>query len=370
MLGRKMASVHVGARPFHSLHMLMARYRLHRQGLISIMQQTLTDAQLQEEERNQARGGALENSRSHAALGDIIMHRAQFLTERGEYEKCDTALRSWAKISESQMEARTLAEHKTAEAKNLLAKGNEPRAIELLESVAYPIVQDLEPSAEEDLDTQIRLYQRSFNWATITLAMVYCSHGSARDFQKVLELSAPRLSGLLRSNARYGFLAADYRILTCEVMLRTKEFDRFQEQLDLLVKDLEHPLQRSNNPRQLRHMWTAKCLFARFFHMQERWAQATDAWVAALLLESITEDMIDKDEFKDEYRQCICVYSLAVCLLHRGSRKAKTYFEVLEKHVKGLRHPRTDPDYTQWLTYLSSDHSLPSKFRKRVLGKV
>ncbi|ETN41208.1 uncharacterized protein HMPREF1541_03143 [Cyphellophora europaea CBS 101466] len=346
-------------------------YMHHRLGEERLMQQTLSHRQNYEQRTE--RSEQVVSSRAHAALGNIIMHRAQFLTKAGLYEDCENALGSWVQRSGSMMENHTMSELKTASAVNLYAQGDQAEAIRLLSEVVYPFMQSQGQFGGRL--PQRNVSQRAFNWAAISLCQIHCRQGTEDQLREVMDIITPLLAVLMPTDERFGFAACDYRILECEVLLRGKHWEDFQAKANILMEDLtQPPIYAGHNPRREDHQRQVKHMLARYFHMRGEWSYAVEAWTAALASENVDRAKIESNAFKDDYKVCICVLSLAVCLSHskqpQAVKTARVYFEVLEKHVNGLKHPAAEPDATRWLEYLYTDAKLPSKFQKKVLGKA
>jgi hypothetical protein len=116
-----------------------ARLRLGNERKVEEAKAILLRAQELEESGNETRGGP-SNSRAHAALGDVILHRANFLfaDEQEHFEEGTQVLRGWKPTTinlaeTSQMERRTLTYIKTALAARMTKQGKYEDAMKELE---------------------------------------------------------------------------------------------------------------------------------------------------------------------------------------------------------------------------------------------
>jgi hypothetical protein len=116
-----------------------ALLRLGNEKKVEEAKAILLRAQELEELGNETRGGP-SNSRAHAALGDVILHRANFLfaDEQEHFEEGTRVLGGWkpttANLAEtSQMERRTLTYIKTALAARMTTQEKYQDAMKELE---------------------------------------------------------------------------------------------------------------------------------------------------------------------------------------------------------------------------------------------
>lgn len=359
-----MGCIYVSHTPYCNVLTLIIIGRHDANGHSDMADTILKKAQALEEERRQNRGNHKENPRAHAALGDIIMHRAQFMTRRKLYNECDEVINSWAPCdvdAPTDIETKTYSDLKTANARNLLAQGEESKAKEILLDITHPVQ---ERTATGEIRNIMHLNAHSFHWATVTLSEIFCKEGK---FEEALKLVNPRIDEFEKSDIGHEFLFVDYLRLRCEAALRLKDFTAVEGFMNDLIKELDDSLRQAGNLRQFEQMATAKSLWARFHHMQQSWEAAIDFWKAVLSWYGIeVPQNANLSDGKHKYDIAVSILSLAICFAEAHQKESHELFDRLDSHPESLVHPAHNPDYTQWLAYLCKSRKIPEKLREKL----
>ncbi|KAM0332048.1 hypothetical protein ACHAQA_002317 [Verticillium albo-atrum] len=321
----------------------------------------LKRCQLAEEHAAAVRGQP-QDARANAALGDLIMHRAQFLFETEAFDEGSRILRSWKRMpdqSDSQMERRTALYVNTALAKRQIAEGAPDSATTTLEA----LVEGTKP-----LPTDIALKKSDLNWATVLLGQLYCLRGLGTDAAaraapgKLVKLLEPRVEELLALQARYEFITSDFRLLLCEARLQMGKHELVQQELAALVTDLGHPLQ-VGNPRSQSQLSKARIMEARVLHVRREWTAAVAAWRVALRMEGVSDASLDVGdvELAGHHQVAVCVYSLGIAVFFEGDRKrAAKLVDLVKGDPKSgyLVNPVGKLDYTGWVSELDKQYAV------------
>ena len=289
-------------------------------------------------------------SRAHAALGDLIMHRAQFLFRERRYDDGKELVKLWKPVSESEYEMTVASNLRIESDKIDIAQGQMDEAVKHLREVA---------AAGKNSNPVIK--QTDVNWATVLLCQVDCWQANYEQVEVDLQ---PRVQQLLRIGARADYITSDFRILLCESLLGLQRFRDAEMHVADLCTDLRRPDQ-IKNPRASDQLFQALCLKARCFQVQRRWHEAKSCWIDALEHEKVTKQMIQNGEIKSEsYWVNLGVYSLGIVYYHlKREELGETYVSIakerLSKHAS--KGDPGDPgeilDYTKWYRTLEDSDS-------------
>jgi len=298
---------------------------------------------------------SLKTPRNNAAMGDLVLHRAQCLFWQRNYPLAARIVQSWSPTTASRLETRIHRQLRAAMCKNLVYLGEYDRATADLESM----LACTDPQGPlEELD--------EFNWATVTLGELYCKQ---KQYSNAFKLIEPRVERCLAENRRLDFISSDFRVILCEVLLQMGKYDAFDSKLRALEADLLHPGQKGK-PRAQPLLAEVRRLRARSFYLRERWPQALDAWRRLLLSEGVTENAILEDGFAAQHSAKYCIaeaiVSLAVTYWRAGDEdRSKIYWNIVNSQPASLVHPAESIDYTGWLDLMTSEYTWMSKATKR-----
>ena len=290
--------------------------------------------------------GTPENPRAHAALGDLIMHRAQFLFNEGRYDESEKAIKSWKPMSDSTLEKRSEIYLKTALDKVRVARGEIDLAIEHLKEIVSIGQSDSGNDALQESDV---------NWATVILCQIYCFQGEKESYTSALAELEPRITALITSESQGEFITSDFRILKCEALMGLGRFQEAETELETLQNDLRLPTQ-VGNPRAPSQLACTKRMKARCYHSQKMWAEAITAWTEALQQQRVSISDITSGEFEKKYDIVVSIYSLGVAYLHQGEKIGKKYVEIAKAYPPALKYPDGKTDYTRWLAKIEDEH--------------
>jgi tetratricopeptide (TPR) repeat protein len=307
-----------------------------------LAEQLLAGIQASEEELATRNG--TENPRAHAALGDLIMHRAQFLFNEGRYDESEKAIQSWKRVSDSTYEKRTELDLDTALDKVRVACGKVDEAVGHLKEV---VERGRPGSASQTLKPS------DVNWATVILCQVYCFQGQ---YQNAISELQPRVDALISSNSQAEFITSDFRILFCEALIGLKNFNDAERELDLLCRDLRLPTQ-VENPRASTQLFSAMRMIARCYQLQHQWEKAAKAWIDALAHEQVTPARILTGNFEKKYYVLVTIYSLGIVRWNQGDKNlGQQYIDIAKADSGALTYPSGKTDYTGWLAYVEGQY--------------
>ncbi|KAK0643747.1 hypothetical protein B0T16DRAFT_459858 [Cercophora newfieldiana] len=308
-------------------------------------------AVVHEEVSHRTGSAPMTSARNNAAIGDLVLHRAQCLFWQRNYPLAAEILRLWRPIrpdAPSRLEARIHRQLRSAVCKNLVYLGRFDDATRDLEAM----LATANPSGPlEELD--------EFNWAAVTLGELYCKQ---EKYDQALELIEPRVARFLAENRRLEFISSDFRLILCEALLQTGRYDTFDQQLRGLETDLLHPGQRGK-PRVAAQLASVGRLRARSFYLRGRWPQALDAWRRLLLSEGVVEGSILEEGWADvkdgvglRYSVAEAVISLAVAYWRvDDGERARVYWGIVTSQPSSLVHPAESIDYSDWLDFMKSE---------------
>ncbi|KAF2271146.1 hypothetical protein CC78DRAFT_12869 [Lojkania enalia] len=331
-----------------------AKWRAYRDfyaGRRDEAEKILAEAQDAEEAR-MSQTGEPDNARAHGALGDLIMHRMQFLFMQHRFSKGEEILKRWQCHFRSTFEDRVAIHIDTAHAKMLVRKSVE-EAQDALEKIVKRPLADTTGGA---------LKKSDLNWATVILSQIYCSQGRHDD---VIKLLKPQVRTLLEQHSRCEFITSDFRILLCEAYLGTKQFDVAATELKSLNEDLGLPGQ-VGNPRSLSQRFKVKVLRARLAHMRQDWRDAVERWIDVIGATGIrTPEQIDERKFERSEKTMVGLYSLGVARYRLGDRKrGQLYIAIAEEEPEHLKRPPGKIDYSRWMEAVRSEYHRVSRSQR------
>ncbi|KAK3312081.1 hypothetical protein B0H66DRAFT_394025 [Apodospora peruviana] len=304
----------------------------------------------------------LKTARNNAAIGDVILHRAQCLFSQRSYYRVMQVIESWHPISpESRLEARMHGFLQAAACKNQIFLERYDEAMRGLQEILAP-ADPAGPLAALD----------EFNWATITLGQLYCKR---RQYDAAVELVNPRVKRFLDEDRRLEPITSDFRLILCEALLQTHKYDAFDKHLKSLERDLLLPGQKGK-PRSPKLLRAARTLRARSYYTRGRWPQALDAWRRLLVSDGVQEDDILREghmttrlqDATDAYGVSEAVLSMAVTYWRvDDAERAMAYWDVITVHPASMDYPSEEIDYSGWLGYVKAEfeEQKANKYKKR-----
>jgi hypothetical protein len=309
----------------------------------------LEDAQKIEQDRIDINGQP-ENARANGALGDLIMHRMQFLFMQGRISDGERVLGSWSSKFNSTFEGRVALYITTAHAKMLVARKKLDQALAKLETI---VEQPL------NIVTGGALQRSDLNWATVILSQVYCFQAK---YHYVITLLRPQVDALLERHSQCEYITSDFRILLCEAYIGMKQFNDASTALKSLSDDLRLPGQ-VGNPRAPDQLFEVKVLSARLSHVQQQWRDAVEKWMDALAFAGIdSRAAIINKTFTRTEKNMLALYSLGVARYRQGDKKVgKLYVSIAEEEPEFLAKPHGEIDYARWMGDVREEYRRVSK---------
>ena len=281
------------------------------------------------------------------------MHRMQLFINQHRFDMAKEILRSWTPTSQSPsyMERRVQLHLRTAGLRARMSHDEQTQYIESLQEVIA--------EAKELGKSPAGGRGNEADWPTYTLGQLFCFAGRFSDCISLMEGQLKTLE-----NLKFSFITSDYRILLCEALLRTRSFQKFDDEVIALQKDLQDPLQ-AGNPRIRIQLMTTKRLQARKFHMQGQWLKAEEGWWNVLRHRDFTEEDIAKRRFVKDYASGEAILSLSICFHNlRRYQEATAYRCIVEEDANLLTLPVEKIDYTRWLEQLKAEQAYIDRFRK------
>jgi tetratricopeptide (TPR) repeat protein len=331
----------------------------------------LAEAQRREEQITNDKGQP-ESIKAHAALGDLTVHRLQYLVLQGKYHECENIFSGWSAAGNtpSKLERHITIHKETALAHVRIAQGKHDEAVAKLKRIVNQTVFDA-PDA---------MRKSTLNWGTCLLAEEYCWKGgegpnSSQYFREVINLLQPRIEELLTTHSERELITSDFRLLVCEAHLRLQEYDIAEELLQSLQRDLLLP-SKIRNPRRDDQLFSTKQTLARAAHLRGQWEEAVKKWYDALQhvpSEGVNDYMIASNSFKRSYDTDLSIFSLGVALLHNAAEKKKGRRYIAIAEGKGSKlgvFPKGKVDYTRWAAYVREEHRKLTRWGYNCLYRV